>query len=492
MKPFNIIVAATRQGGIGISGSLPWPKLKYDMQHFANITGSKKKSPEKLNAVIMGRKTWDSLDDKYKPLPNRLNYVVTRNLGHLQGINNIYPHNSLTNALLHASNTTTEQYVIGGGEIYAQALKLPQCQTIYKTEILNNIPADTYIPEIDPKIFKLETVGKVINDNGIDYQFLKYIRKNQYQPTINNYQQFLINSGFDNRIMNSRNPEEMSYLATIKYIMDHGNVKTDRTGVGTKSIFGHSQRYNLENNTWPILTTKKVFLKGIIEELLWIISGSTDGRVLLSKNVKIWQGNGTREFLDRNNLQHYKENELGPIYGHQWRFSGAKYTGYDGYYTGQGVDQLADVINQIKSNPDSRRHIICAWNPLQIKEMALPPCHVLVQFYVANGELSCMMYQRSVDTALGEPFNIASYTLLTHMIAHITGLKAKEFIHIKGDTHIYNTHAEGLNEQIKREPYEFPKISFNRKISDINQFTRDDIKMVGYNSHPAINMPMAI
>jgi thymidylate synthase len=160
------------------------------------------------------------------------------------------------------------------------------------------------------------------------------------------------------------------------------------------------------------------------------MKGSTNGNDLLKNNVKIWYGNGTRQFLDKNGLHHYKEHDLGPIYGHQWRFSGAEYKGCDKTYIGQGIDQLADVIKQLKDNPDSRRHIICSWNPSQIKEMALPPCHALVQFYVANGELSCTMYQRSCDSMLGLPFNVASYSLLTHIIANITGLKAKEFIHI--------------------------------------------------------------
>jgi dihydrofolate reductase/thymidylate synthase len=496
MKSFSVILASTRRGGIGLSGRLPWPKLTHDMNHFVNIT-SKKLPTEKQNAVIMGRKTWDSID-KYKPFKNRINYIITRDAdkflyGNKQFTNIIHPCKSLPDAISLASmnSSVNKLFVIGGGQIYAQALSLPHCKEIYHTEILNDFPADVHVPEIDKNIFKLENIGNVINENEISYQFLKYIR-NSNNTEISSYSDFLVRSGFDKRILMSRNPEEMRYLSFGDYIMNHGTVKGDRTGVGTHAVFGEIFRYNLENNTWPILTTKKVFVKGITKELLWLISGSTDGNVLLKDGVKIWYGNGTRQFLDKNNLFHYKEHHLGPVYGHQWRHSGAEYKGADVDYKGKGVDQLADVIKQLKENPDSRRHIICAWNPPQLKQMALPPCHVLIQFYVSNGYLSCMMFQRSSDYAIGNCYNVASYSLLTHMIAHITGLKAKEFIHVIGDAHVYKTHIDGLREQITREPYEFPKVNFKRKITNIDDFKFDDIELVGYKSHPAIKFEMAV
>ena len=366
------------------------------------------------------------------------------------------------------------------------------------TQILNQVQADTYIPEIDQNKYKLTDIGPILTENNIHYQFLKYVNKNKPKIDITsrqgqtNYADFLIRSGFDHKIMSSRNPEEMKYLSLVDYIIDHGNFKKDRTGVCTHSIFGDVYRYNLQDNRWPILTTKKVFIKGVILELLWIITGSTNGLHLLKDGVKIWQGNGTRDFLDKNGLKGNIEHDLGPIYGHQWRYSGAPYLGADQDYTGQGVDQLADVIRQIKADPDSRRHIVCSWNPSQIKQMALPPCHALMQFYVANGQLSCIMYQRSCDMGLGVPFNIASYALLTHMIAHVTGLKAKEFIHILGDTHVYKTHFHSLKEQVKREPYEFPKINFKRKVSQITDFKLEDIEVVGYRSYESIKMEMAV
>lgn len=214
------------------------------------------------------------------------------------------------------------------------------------------------------------------------------------------------------------------------------------------SVFGGQMRFNLRENIFPLLTTKKVFFRSIAEELLWFIQGSTDAKVLQAKNVHIWDGNSTREFLDKQGLTHREEGDLGPVYGFQWRHFGAEYKTCHDNYTGQGVDQLQDVIDRIQKNPSDRRIIMCAWNPVDIPRMALPPCHCLVQFYVANGELSCQLYQRSADMGLGVPFNIASYALLTHMIAHITGLKTGDFVHTLGDAHVYLNHIGPLQEQV--------------------------------------------
>lgn len=197
----------------------------------------------------------------------------------------------------------------------------------------------------------------------------------------------------------------------------------DRTGVGTLGIFGVQMRYSLKNDVFPLLTTKRVFWRGVVEELLWFIQGSTNANLLKEKNIHIWDANSTREFLDSAGLNHYDEGDLGPIYGFQWRHFGAEYKGMNHDYTNEGIDQLKNVINTIKTNPNDRRIIMCAWNPLDLKKMALPPCHCMVQFFVANNELSCLLYQRSADMGLGVPFNIASYSLLTYMIAHVTGLK---------------------------------------------------------------------
>jgi dihydrofolate reductase/thymidylate synthase len=500
MPKFNIIVATSSNMGIGKGGNLPW-KLKGELKWFQDIT-MKTRWPQQVNAIIMGRNTWDSLPDGRKPLQGRVNIIVSRSLKMDVKPSSVYTATSLNAALECESSLEdiSDVFIIGGNRLYSEALSHPDLDCVYMTKIDHCYDCDVYFPpysdvleEVDgsPKYTEYDTnISREVSYRVVKFKVARNIIGNIPQRVP--YDDYLTKSGYDKRIRSSMNPEEARYLSYINYIMDHGNLKSDRTGVGTKSIYGVTLRYSLENNTWPILTTKKVFAKGIIEELLWFISGKTDGKILLNKGIKIWRGNGTREFLDNNGLVHYEEHDLGPIYGHQWRHSGAQYTDCKADYSGKGVDQLSNVIKQLTDNPDSRRHIICSWNPIQIKQMALPPCHVLVQFYVANGELSCMMYQRSLDEALGCPYNIASYSLLTHMIAHLTGFKAKEFIHVSGDTHVYLNHFEGVREQITREPYQFPKVNFKRKVANIDDFKYEDIELVGYRSHPPIKFEMAI
>lgn len=286
--------------------------------------------------------------------------------------------------------------------------------------------------------------------------------------------------------------EELQYLNLVGKIIKEGNEVSDRTGVGTFSLFGAQMRFSLRDNTIPLLTTKRVFWRAVVHELLWFIGGSTNAKILQEKGVHIWDGNSTREFLDKSGFHDREEGDLGPVYGFQWRHCGAEYKTCHDDYSGQGVDQLAEVINKIKTNPQDRRIIMCSWNVVDIPKMALPPCHCLVQFYVANGEVSCQLYQRSADMGLGVPFNIASYALLTHMIAHITGLKAGEFIHTTGDTHVYKNHVDPLLEQIKREPKEFPKLKIKRNVTSIDDFKFEDFELEGYSPQGPIKMEMAV
>merc|ERR1712134_40010 len=268
--------------------------------------------------------------------------------------------------------------------------------------------------------------------------------------------------------------------------------KGDRTGTGTKSIFGAQMRFSLSDNQFPLLTTKKTFLRGITEELLWFIAGSTNAKELHDKKVRIWDANASRAFLDSRGLHNREEWDLGPVYGFQWRHFGAKYNTMHDDYTGQGVDQLKNVIETIKTNPNDRRMLMVAWNPVDLDQMALPPCHCLCQFYVADGKVSCQLYQRSCDMGLGVPFNIASYALLTIMIAHVTGLEPGEFVHTLGDAHVYSNHFDQLREQIAREPRKFPKMKITRKVNDIEDFKMEDFELSEYDPHPVIKMPMAV
>ena len=286
--------------------------------------------------------------------------------------------------------------------------------------------------------------------------------------------------------------EEEQYLDLIRQVLQNGFFEETRNGK-TQSIFGNMMRFSLQDSTIPILTTKRVAWKTCLKELLWFIQGSTDNRKLNEQGVHIWDLNASREALDSYGLFTQKENDLGPIYGHQWRHYNAEYTDFDTNYQGKGVDQLQNVINLLKDpkTRNSRRIIMSSWNPCQINQMALPPCHVLCQFNVhSENKLSCALYQRSGDIGLGVPFNIASYSFLTHLLAKHSGLEAYEFIYFLGNAHIYDEHISILEEQIKREPFEFPKIEIINKYENINDYKNYDFNIKNYKSHEAIIMKM--
>jgi thymidylate synthase len=261
------------------------------------------------------------------------------------------------------------------------------------------------------------------------------------------------------------------YLDLMRRVRDCGVRKDDRTGTGTLSVFGHQMRFDLAQG-FPLVTTKKLHLRSIIHELLWFIRGETNVGYLRDNKVTIWD-----EWAD-------EHGDLGPVYGAQWRSWPAR--------DGGTIDQLADVIQRIKTSPDSRRLIVTAWNPADVDKMALPPCHCLFQFYVANGKLSCQLYQRSADIFIGVPFNIASYALLTHMVAHVTGLKVGEFIHTLGDAHLYLNHLEQADEQLQRKPLPLPRLVMKRDARDIEDFRFEDFEIAGYEYHPHIAAPVAI
>jgi thymidylate synthase len=261
------------------------------------------------------------------------------------------------------------------------------------------------------------------------------------------------------------------YLQLLKQVMDEGVSKSDRTGTGTRSCFGYQMRFNLADG-FPLVTTKKLHLKSIVHELLWFLKGETNIGYLKENGVSIWD-----EWAD-------EHGELGPVYGKQWR----SWTGVDG----KTFDQVKDLVHQLKTNPDSRRLIISAWNVADLPEMALMPCHCMFQFYVADGKLSCQLYQRSADVFLGVPFNIASYALLTLMIAQVTGLEAGEFIHTFGDVHLYNNHVDQALLQLQRTPFPLPQIRLNPDVKDIFSFRFEDIKLENYQFHPAIKAPVAV
>jgi thymidylate synthase len=294
------------------------------------------------------------------------------------------------------------------------------------------------------------------------------------------------------KIRNGEVHDEYQYIQLIEDILKYGTLENGRNGY-TKTVIGSSMHFSLKDNTLPLLTTKSVAWKTCFKELFWFIKGKTDNNILKEQNVSIWNDNASRDFLDERGLYHLRENDLGPVYGHQWRHFNAPYTTCDADYSGKGVDQLAYIISILK-NPETRscrRLVMSAWNPNQLNEMALPPCHILSQFNVVDGDkLTCSLYQRSGDVGLGVPFNIASYSFLTHLIAKHCGLIATDFYYHLGNCHIYDDHLSVLEEQIKNKPFTFPKINIKCVRDNIEEYSLDDIELMDYISHGKIKMEM--
>jgi dihydrofolate reductase/thymidylate synthase len=487
MLHFSLIVAEEASThGIGLNGKIPW-YIKQDLDFFKRITTETQNS-----VVIMGRKTWESLPDSRRPLPNRINVVVSPtlfekskqqqlekeasygdNVHFCADIKSVW---SLLSSLICKKTTLGKIFVIGGSRLFNECVQSPWCEQVYLTQVFRakKYECDTFwtgIPEAD--YTKTECLEKYQIDNNSEHVEITLWKRTRVAVH-----------------------PETGYLELVKKVLDEGVTRTDRTGVGTISIFGAQLRFDLSAGL-PLFTTKSVFWRAVREELLWFIAAETDSFTLSQKGIHIWDDNGTRSFLDKQGLHHHREGDLGPVYGFQWRHFGAKYEGpiskdNPGQYVGKGVDQLRQCIDMIKHNPDSRRIIMSAWNPLDLNDMALPPCHVMCQFYVCNGKLSCQLYQRSADLMLGVPFNVASYALLTQMIAHCCQLQVGEFIHTMGDAHIYLNHVDGAKEQVQRRPVAFPTVKINALKKDIDEITGDDITLQNYVSHPKINFQMAV
>lgn len=503
---------------IGKDGDLLF-KLPEDMNFFKNITTNSlcKDSLLDRNVVLMGRKTWFSIPRQVRPLKNRLNLVLTKDTDLLklspypyinlffdgpilfdtknkkQTINNKFSNNvyfiTYEQFLHFYKITNSNVFVIGGSMIYDLFLNsninslLPN--KIYLTEVQQNettgnifLEPDTFMSHFDQS-YKLIAVSEKHKTNDVSFRFLEYKRHNNYTS------------------------DESLYLDTMKCILDHGNTRDDRTGVGTISIFGHQINFDISQSI-PLFTTKRIPWKHCIEELLWFMRGDTDAKILQEKGVKIWDGNTSREFLDNRGLHHYDEGILGPGYGWQWRRFGGKYsqafadTSKIDISKIDGFDQLEYVINELKTNPFSRRIMMSYWNPPDFKKTALLPCHFSCQFYVTERDkkryLSCMFNMRSNDMFLGNPFNIFSYAVLTYIIAKRCDMLPDRLIYSVGDMHIYKNHMEQIHQQLSREIRPFPKLLLNHdiKTKPIDKITIDDFEIAGYFPHPPIRAPMAI
>lgn len=454
MPSFSIIVAYdNKTRGIGVNGDIPWYN-KDDTKHFSRTTRG-----QGNNCVVMGRVTYEYIG---KQLTGRLNVVLSKsNIDLPHGVLLFHDIDTCIKELSRRSDLE-EVFVIGGSQVYESFLSTPVITSVYTTEIVNteNYTYDKFFPML---------IGFEL-DKTFGYEILHMCLFRKYTKT---------------------NREEVQYLNLCSQILEKGNLKSDRTGTGTLSVFGASMRFSLKNGKVPLFTTKRVFLRGIIEELLFFISGKTDSKILEDKGVNIWKGNTSREFLDKSGFHSREVGSIGPGYSHQWRHAGAEYNGCNEDYTGQGIDQLANCIDLIKNNPSSRRILLNSWNVNQLDEMSLVPCHVLAQFYCNDGKLSISMYQRSCDVGLGLAFNIASYSILLHMICHITNMEPDVFFYIIGDAHIYNNHIKPIQEQIKRIPRGFPTIEITRKVGRIDDFKYEDFKLNDYFPYPPVKMDMS-
>lgn len=467
----HLIYCRDEDNVIGIHGDLAI-RFKEDLKRFKEITSFS--YTEKQNIVVMGYNTWVSLGKK--PLSNRHNIVITKN--HYLEFSLGQAFVSLDNFFeWYEQNKSQWGYVfmIGGASIYYECMVNHECKIakIYETLVLGSHVNSKQAIRFKPDHSQFETIecqqsqaAGLIKDSGLGDWIHKQI---EYKfITLQN--------------MRTVNTEEQEYLHCMKHILTQPEIPSRNGPV--KSQFGLKLTFDLRNG-FPLLTTKRMGWKTILRELIWFIQGSTNNQDLLDNKVSIWTQNA-EEYVTRSE---YKLGDLGPIYGFQWRHFGARYNGCDSSYEGQGFDQLQWIIDEIKRNPQSRRLVLSAWNPVDIPNMALPPCHVMVQFFINKEYIDAQMYQRSGDMFLGVPFNISSYSFLLHIVGALTGYKPRMFHHILGDAHIYQSHVDAVTMQIHRYPVKFPTLTM-QPIESLDDITEDKFTIEGYMCQDRIKAPM--
>ncbi len=453
--------------GIGCSGELPWPKIKEDMIRFREVT--------KGARIIMGRKTYEYIE---KPLPDRTNVVVTKKKD-FEAVEGVIIFNDLKTAINSKSSQKT--IVIGGGQIYHQCFKDPELyrnlHKVYVTRIKfgQSLPCDTFFP------------ASFFDKNSLNRDWNRFFHEKISNPDLS-----IIFETYEHI-----NREEQKYLDLCKDIMENGVLVDTRPGIKAKSLFSCQLRFDVSNGVLPALTTKRVFIRGSLEEMLLFISGKTDTKILDNKGVKIWNDNTSRKFLDKNELHHYPEGDMGVTYSFQFRHAGAEdeYKGCDKDYTGKGVDQIANVIEALKSDEPNRRIMINLWAVPHINKMALPPCLFCYVFCKQNEYVSLQAIMRSADVFLGVPFNLTGTTFILRMVCHLAGRKPKEIVLDMVDTHIYENHFDQVREQLSRSVYPFPTLEIVRspeEIGTIDGFKYEDFKISNYKCHSAIKAEMAV
>ena len=476
---FKLIVACDTKNGIGKDNDIPW-KLSKELKYFKQITNHSN-YPLLKNVVIMGRKTWESIPTKHKPLHNRINIVLTSNADNFTNTTDLFYSNSITDCIeliKTIENVNMDNiFVIGGETIYKTFIENYVIQKIYLTEVYQNFDCDTFFPTILDK-FKLGKVSKFIEENGIYYRNIVYYNETNFM-----YDTFW------------KNNEEQQYLDCMNRILKTGCEKLDRTNVGIFSTFGEMFKYDL-SDTFPALTTRRQFLRGIFEELKFYISGKTDNKILNDNNVNIWNGNTTREFLDSRGLTHYPEGDMGETYGFNFRHYGAEYKTCKKDYSGQGFDQIEYILKLIKTDPTSRRIIIDIWNGSTINKSALPPCLCKYQFNVniEKNTLDLMIYLRSSDFFLANNWNVCTGAFFVHMICNLKDIDLTPGILtvVTGDTHIYKNHLEQATLNLERIPRPFPKLVIKKKKEKLEDFNFEDMEILGYKPYKSISANMAV
>ena len=498
-----IVAYQKKDNGIGIDNKIPW-HLTEDLIHFkrktskiANIGETGEGVGHTKNTVIMGRKTWDSIPSQFKPLKNRINYVVSRDTTpefkqQIENHKDTYIINDLDNCLTSFtdewSSCLPHIWIIGGETIYKQAF--PYATEIHVTEIYTEKSQEyectVFFPEIDMDSFKITDVTPIQkaekspqSKKALYYRFVTYKRGVAFRET--------------NPIWKS---SEHQYLDTLTEILEHGQETTDRTGVGTLSVFGKQFKYDLADG-FPALTTKRIFLRGVFEELMMYLRGETDNTILQEKKIHIWDGNTSREFLDNRGLQHYPEGDMGETYGYNYRNFGGEYDNCKvGISKKDGFDQLAYIIDLIKNDPHSRRIIINLWNPNTLHKAALPSCLCQYQFYVdtKKSTLNLQIYIRSSDFFLANNWNTCTGAFFVNMLCNLEGINLTPGILtvVTGDTHLYNTHLDGVRENINRKPRPYPILEIKEKKSQIEDFTWEDMNIIGYFPMKNIKADMAV
>jgi dihydrofolate reductase / thymidylate synthase len=498
----SLIVATDKNLGIGKYNQLPW-KLKSEMNFFKNKTQSK--TPYYTNIVIMGRNTWESIPEKFKPLKNRINIILSSNNINLGKYQNTYYSKNVSNAINFINSLSInigEVFIIGGQKLYHEILsnsdtELYNLDYIYQTEIYKDFDCDTFL--YDKKEYKklvkhydIIQCSEFQEESGIYFRYITYkkcITEMDLGPEVKVH--------YALPFVPFKNEEEYQYLNILKKIIDCGIKREDRTGTGTISVFGETQEFNLRD-TFPMLTTKRIFFRGIFEELMLYLRGQTDNKILNEKGLNIWNGNTSREFLDKRGLNHYEEGDMGETYGFNFRHFGGEYLGCSHQYEKgeHGFDQLANVIHLIKNDPTSRRIIISLWNPHTNHKAALPSCLCWYQFYVdtEREELNLQIYLRSSDFFLANNWNVCTGALLVHMLCNLKGIQLTPGILkvVTGDTHLYINHLDQVKINLERTPKPYPKLLIKEKKDNIEDFKFEDLELLGYNPYPGIKAEMSV